>query len=155
MLQISEIRSAFEGFRFLLSKTSTRTSNHRFYKNVKMRGQIWAKSYQVQKSRIFGYQHCYKKYEINTYGNSICWVFVQKVFHFVFIPQHISSHLPQHTDQPKKKALLSRSLCEKILKRELSRRKYCEISRKFAQTFFFTEFLLRENSESFKKMLTV
>ena len=49
----------------------------------------------------------------------------------------------------------------KILKRELSRRKLREISRKFAQTIFFSprDFaqLLREfeNSESFKKMLTV
>ena len=50
----------------------------------------------------------------------------------------------------------------KILRRELSRRKLCEISRKFAPTIcFFARFrretprdfaqLLRENSESFKK----
>ena len=47
VLQISEILSVFEGFMCLLSKTSIRTSNHRFWKFVKMRGQIWAKSYQV------------------------------------------------------------------------------------------------------------
>ena len=57
----------------------------------------------------------------------------------VMFVQHAENHpfweyrLKLDTDQPKLKALFLRSLREKILKREISRRKLREISPKFAQ----------------------